>query len=245
MSKAEIAPEAKFWNIIVYTVLFLALSACGSVDFSGPKRDTLIKNPNDVSGVPTGLTGLGQGDGDVTTLRAPEFPWQMWSSERDLAGQPITNVLILEGDHLFNQSRFVDALSRFQEAKSTAVTKSEQDAIIIREAGTRLALGNAEGTLRVLSNYFRRSGRAEESVTAPFSLLFAYSYGSRGDVEQALAWFSRTNRLHAGSGGYGEAAGNGVRALLRVPTTEEIHALGERWKTDSFVSLLIGQELRR
>ncbi|MGA1191581.1 MAG: penicillin-binding protein activator, partial [Bdellovibrionota bacterium] len=107
------------------------------------------------------------------------------------------------------------------------------------------ALNSPEKTLRILSDYFRESGRAEESVTAPFSLLFAFAYGVRGDIDQSLAWFSRTNRIHAGVGGFSEAASSGLRALLRVPTQNELMLIGERWASDSFVSLILGQELRR
>ena len=228
------------------TLLLLVISyGCAQSSFLGlgenkerPKAERYPTSSSDTRQIPKPAESyFGQ--------RPEKLPWQSWVEHRDLAGQPITNMALLEGDELFALGHYRNALIKYHQARTPTAPRSEQDALILREAAARLALNSPEKTLRILSDYFRESGRAEESVTAPFSLLFAFAYGVRGDIDQSLAWFSRTNRIHAGVGGFSEAASSGLRALLRVPSQNDLMLIGERWASDSFVSLLIGQELRR
>jgi len=227
--------------------LFLLLASASCVNNSrvaskAPRqRSSLERFPN----VSSGTRQIPSPTDTYFGGRPERLPWQSWVDHRDLSGRPVTNMALLEGDELFALGHYRNALIKYNQAKNPTASRGEQDALILREAAARLALNSPEKALRILSDYFRESGRAEESVTAPFSLIFAFAYGVRGDIDQSLAWFSRTNRIHAGVGGFSEAASSGLRSLLRIPSRGELIGIGERWTADSFVSLLVGQELRR
>ncbi|MCB0354279.1 MAG: penicillin-binding protein activator [Bdellovibrionales bacterium] len=187
---------------------------------------------------------------DKGEIAAPQttsrYPWDTYALQRDLEGQPLRNLFMLEGDQLYQVGRLQEAVQKFETAQSSTLTAAERDALVIRLGSAYLALDRAEDTLRLLSDHFRTTQRSEDSVGARFSLLFAYSYGRLAKFDQSLAWFSRAFRLEAGRGLLSEVSKDGVLSLLRAVPGPDFDEIALVWGKDAFVASLIGKErLRR
>jgi len=170
---------------------------------------------------------------------AVPLPWETWPLSRTLQGQPLTSPELLEGDEYLRIGDRRRALQVYKRIKAAGLSPAEREALVIRLASMELAIGDSLKSLSLMSKYFISNGKSEDDVDGRFSLVFAYAYGRRLQLDQSLAWFSRANRqLVAG-------AEQGVRLLLRSITDEELANLSGKWKTDSFVYTLIGQERRR
>ncbi|MCB0318205.1 MAG: penicillin-binding protein activator [Bdellovibrionales bacterium] len=176
---------------------------------------------------------------------AKRMPWETWPFGRDMQGLNLTSATMVQADEYLRNEQRTTALDLYKKALKTKLSPQESEALAIRTAGVELSLDKPSDALKTLSNYFKSSGKIVEDVDSRFSLLFAYSYGRNGDVEQSLAWFSRTNRLEAGRGGIAEASSRGLKMLLKSLSDQDFQKLDPAWNTDSFVSNLIGQERRR
>ncbi len=229
------------------SLLFFGVFGCSSSSFQPiwersepPLRDTIEREEPETFGrVPAAPA-----EARPVESSGGRYPWEVWPSGRDLAGRPLQESLILQGDEYRKVGQLKEAEAVYREALRLRLDSAARDALELRLASLELGKGEPEAALKRLSDYFRARGRTEVDVEPAFALLFAYAYGSRGDYNQSLAWFSRANRADAGLGQNSGSAETGVRLLLRTVPTEQLRSLSDTWKSDSFASLLIGQELR-
>src|SRR5690606_21730973 len=136
-------------------------------------------------------------------------------------------------------------LAAYEAASKKQLSPLEREVAVLRTASTYLELNRSNDALLAMSNYFRTTGRTTEQVDPRFALVFGFAYGHQGDVDQALAWFSRVHRSSAGEGGLSSVAEQGARLLLRGVAQEEFMPLEQRWRSDSFVRELLGKERHR
>ncbi len=95
---------------------FLIVSGCTS-NRSGGIRDTFIRDiddPYQSDRLSPGVSKDGSQSHHQTSL---SFPWQVWSSGRDLDGNPLESLPLIEGDELWDRGRYQDALIRYQEGR--------------------------------------------------------------------------------------------------------------------------------
>lgn len=176
----------------------------------------------------------------------PRFPFEIWVPFRDVEGGQITNKLILLGDEHYQQGRRKDALRAYGDALAkTQLSNAEREALVIRVASLQLAQDETERTLRTISDYFRYRGLSEEEVGVPFSLILAYGYGRKSDINQSLAWFSRAFLIADGKGPAAEASRLGVGLLLRTIPDVQFEQMAANWRNDEFVNSIIGRERSR
>jgi len=170
------------------------------------------------------------------------LPWQTWSNGNDLDGNPIQLSAILEGDDYSDNGAYQKALQVYQSIKPVGLNDSQRKALLLRVASTLLELDQPQSALKILSEYFKRSGLSVEQVDLGSALLFAYAYGRLDDVDQSLAWFSRIRRLSGAALNNADEAQRGVKMLLSSLPDEKFNNLNPDWKADEYINGLIGQE---
>jgi branched-chain amino acid transport system substrate-binding protein len=174
------------------------------------------------------------------------LPWETWPLNRDLSGKEISDLTILQGDELLKSGHAAQALEKYRAVAPASLPDHLRGALVMRIASTELALDQPEKALSAMSGYFRELNKIPEDIDVRYSLIFSYSYGRKGDVDQSLAWFSRVNRISGGRGGMGDAASQGVRLLLKSLSNERFEKTASQWNTDSYINGLVGKErLRR
>lgn len=183
-------------------------------------------------------------------LSVREYPWETWTLGSNLEGDPLKNMFVIQGDEHIRRGERQEALEAFRRAQGEILEPVEAHALAIRLASSALVLDDARAALASLSEYYRRQGgsinTSIDTVDARSALIFAYSYGRLGQVDQAFAWFSRTNLLTRASGPLSDSAAQGARLLLRRLPDAEFERAENRWRGDAFVQSMIAQErLRR
>ena len=173
------------------------------------------------------------------------YGWEAWPSERDLDGLSLRNAIIIRGDEFVDEGNRKDALAEYLRVKPEDLTLGERDALTLRVASTQLSLRQAKKSLATISSYFRSSGKSVEDADPYFSLVLGYGYAAIDDVDQSFAWLSRANRTGARQITASNAARLGVSRIAQSLAPDEIEAVADAWRADSFVSGILGQERRR
>ena len=175
------------------------------------------------------------------TLRE-RAPFEFWGYGRALDGTRIVNPDILQSDELSAANDLANARRILTGVNVKALSPSEREALQIRVVAFDLIANNAAGALRNLSAFFTARGQMVEDVGPQFSLLLAYAYGQQGDLDQALAWFSRVSQAQAASA---LDADSGVRLLLESITNDRFEQLALRWSGEPYLSKFFGVERQR
>jgi branched-chain amino acid transport system substrate-binding protein len=174
------------------------------------------------------------------------MPWEVWAPFQDLNGQRLSNKDILLGDELVEAGKRRAALDAYLRAKSESLLPREAESVVLRVASQYLALDQADRSLSAVSGYFKSRGLNEAQVELPFSLILAFAYGRKGDIDQSLAWFSRAQRQSLGKGFGAEIATKGSQLLLRTVQPLTFETMAVKWRADQFINEQIGRErLRR
>jgi branched-chain amino acid transport system substrate-binding protein len=181
-----------------------------------------------------------------SSTRATVMPWEVWAPFQDLNGQRLSNKDILLGDELVEAGKRRAALDAYLRAKSESLLPREAESVVLRVASQYLALDQADRSLSAVSGYFKSRGLNEAQVELPFSLILAFAYGRKGDIDQSLAWFSRAQRQSLGKGFGAEIATKGSQLLLRTVQPLTFETMAVKWRADQFINEQIGRErLRR
>lgn len=176
---------------------------------------------------------------------AERLPFELWSAFRDLSGGPLRNPGLIGGDELLIRGRRKAALEEYSKLDKQILSEREQAAQILRIATIYLASDDAQRTLSLVSTYFKRQSRSEQDVNLEFAVLLAYGYGRLNDYQQSFAWFSKAHILANGRGAANAAADAGLQALLRTLPDKDLQEQSLAWKSDPYVSGLIGREFLR
>jgi tetratricopeptide (TPR) repeat protein len=176
---------------------------------------------------------------------AVRLPWEVWMPFQDLDGARLSNRSLLLGDEHVDKGKRRSALEAYLTALSDPLLPREAETAALRISSQYLALDRATKALSTVSNYFKQRGLSEQQVSLPFALILGFAYGRYGDVDQALAWFSRANRQATGKGFGTEVARTGTSLLLRTLPPEKFEDIALNWRSDSFVNELIGRERMR
>lgn len=216
-----------------FVTLSLVVSAvgCSGMDQGGRGRRPPSKSSRDISAVSP----------------AEPMPWEIWRPFYDTQGVKLTNASLLLGDEMLRKGKRRSALEAYLKAQKTQLSNDEAEAAALRTASQYLALDESARALSTVSAYFKSRGLGEADVPTSFSLLLAYAYGRHGDIEQSLAWFSKTNRqAHQGERVGVQASESGATLLLRTIPEKDFETIALDWSSDPFINELMGRErLRR
>ena len=184
---------------------------------------------------------------DVSTFSPAEpMPWEIWQPFYDARGVKLTNASLLLGDEMLRKGKRRTALESYLKAQKTPLPDNEAEAAALRTASQYLALDESARSLSTISTYFKSRGLSESDVPTPFALLLAYAYGRHGDIEQSLAWFSKTNRqAHQGERMGVQASESGATLLVRTLPEKEFENVALDWSSDPFVNEVMGRERAR
>ncbi len=213
----------------VLVVLTGVLSSCVDTTSKPPKRfpDSSYQEPE-------------------SSELAELMPWEVWAQFQDLNGERLSNKDLLLGDELVQAGKRRSALDAYLRAKAKPLLPREGEAVTLRVASQYLALDQADKALSTVSTYFRNRGLNENQVELPFSLILAFAYGRKGDIDQSLAWFSRAQRQSLGRGFGAEVASKGSQLLLRTVQSSNFETMAVKWRGDQFINEQVGRErLRR
>ena len=228
--------KQRFYLIILASCA-LTLSACSKswipgIDFPSSLSDAEQELPEKIS--------------QPEVVATYKFPWEVWPLRFDMRGGILKNEGILLGDHLLEQGERASALTEYRTVYSNSLSFNELEALVLRIASAELALGQAGNSLQTLTDYFQGIGTQENQVIDPrFSLIFGFAYGSIGNVEQSLAWFSRAERQSGGRGVFHDVADQGVKSLLQALSNDQFYPLAVSWANDSFIHRAVGNESQR
>ncbi len=174
-----------------------------------------------------------------------KFLWELWENNRDLKGNVIINTVIDSADKLSMEGNFKESLEEYQRARIENLSKEEKDALIARIASVQLALNDADKSLSTISEYSRIQGIQINDIDQHIALILGYAYGSTGDFDQSLAWFSRVNRVDTSKTMLSISAKKGASLLLSSVSDKDLEKLATKWSTDFFIYDLIGQERQK
>lgn len=237
-------------TITGFIVLVLILAGCGSRVMNKVYRSSSSggygEQASDYSDAATRrLADYDTPVGETVRL-VKRQPWESWPFNRDLKGRQIRNAVILEGDEYLKRGYARQALERYRLALKDPLSSDSAEALIMRISSTELLLEQPEKALVSMSDFFRKEGKIVDDVDLRFSLLFAYAYGYKGDLEQSIAWFSRVYREADGRGGMADLAVQGLALLLRSLPSSSFEEAAARWSTDLAVNRQVSKErLRR
>ncbi len=174
------------------------------------------------------------------------MPWEVWPLGSDLTGAALKSPLLKQGDNALRAGQRGAALDQYYQAQHGPLAPAENEAMVMRIASTELALDQPNKALLTLSNYFRSSGKVVDDVSAIYSLVFAYSYARKGDMAQALAWFSRATRVAGTSEpGMRDTAEQGIRSALKTLSEAMLDGVSQQWANDTIIRSLAGEERAR
>ncbi len=177
---------------------------------------------------------------------ARPMPWEIWALFKDLDGQDLQNKALILGDELQQHGKRRSALESYLRAASEALPPNEHAVAVLRIASQQLALDEPKKALSAIGAYYKRRGLGEANVDVPFGLVLAFAYGRHGDVEQAMAWFSKVAAQARMDGPAIQVARNGTDLLLRTLTTGDFERVATNWFSDAFINEQVGRErLRR
>ena len=188
----------------------------------------------------------GKGGRQGPALEAPTEqarpPFALWNYGQDLEGQSISDSTFRRADEYFKRSDIAGALSIYRTIEERLLTKELYAALVIRKATAYLSLQQPDSALDLLSAYFEGQNVTAEEVTGHFALMLAYAYGASSEVDQALAWFSKTSVTESNSPIFSDAAEKGVRFLLNAIPTSSFLPVAAKWKSDPNIGVFVAQE---
>lgn len=217
-------------SVVTLSLLVSALG-CSGMEQGGRGRRPASKSSRDLSAVSP----------------AEPMPWEIWRPFYDTKGIKLSNASLLLGDEMLRKGKRRSALEAYLKAQKTQLSSDEAEAAALRIASQYLALDESARALSTVSAYFKSRGLGESDVPTSFSLLLAYAYGRHGDIEQSLAWFSKTNRqANQGERVGVQASETGATLLLRTIPEKDFETIAIDWSSDPFINELVGRErLRR
>ena len=231
--------------VLLITVIVFSVIGCsskgGGSDYRG--RDKDAKGGD--------RYGSSEGRGGATPTDLPNLdgrkrlPWEVWPYELDLRGQALRSPQLLQGDAALRQGELARALELYQSADLALLTAGEREARVVRVAGTLLGLGQTEKALEVVTVYAQSTVAGPDKLGPELGLVLAYGYGRVGNIEQAVAWFSKVYRESAGRGPRGDSANQGIGLLFRSLPDTELLVVKERFQNDDFVRGALGVEHNR
>jgi branched-chain amino acid transport system substrate-binding protein len=169
-------------------------------------------------------------------------PFVLWNFGQDLEGQSITDASLRRGDEFYKRGDVSGALSIYRTLDERYLTSQLYGALVVRKASAYLTVDQPQAALDVLSTYFDQANLSAEKVTGIFSLLLAYAYGASGEVDQSLAWFSKTYVTESSSALYSDSAQKGVQYLLNTIPTSDFLTVAAKWKSDPNIGQFVEQE---
>lgn len=170
------------------------------------------------------------------------FPWEAWPLRVDLNGNKLNNLVMLSADDKLSEGDRKTALDLYWRVDRSLISEEELKALMLRISSSELALDRPTRALAQISNYFRERNLDIEAVDLRFSLILAYAYARKGDIEQSLAWFSRANRVAPQGSSARYAVQTGLGLVAQSQTDQQLESLSLLWESDALVSQALSQE---
>ncbi len=175
-------------------------------------------------------------------FRKPRLvPWQVWTSDS------FGNEGLEQGERALKDRDYNLAIFLYKEVESspysTLLAKKEA---FLRRIGTELRIGKSKPVLEEVSKYVEGVGGGISQLDPRISLVVSFAYYNEGDMEQALAWLSLSNRVSRGRGLVGLRAKKTASIIVSSIPNRDFNKFLLTWETDSFInSLLKIEKLRR
>lgn len=172
--------------------------------------------------------------------KAPVAPWEVWQMSR------YPNESLKLGYRFSEEGNLQKASESFMSALSSARSAEEAEIALLGACSSLLKQGKSDDALSKISKYAALNNKKPGDLDARFSLITAYAYIDKSDMNQALAWFAQTYRASRGTGTVAEEARRGAMQYVRTFEGSELNAVYKKWQQDTFVASLVqGEESRR
>lgn len=162
-----------------------------------------------------------------------------WREGSSADGKLIRNQMIADGDAACAAGNAAAAAKLYQSAMSTPLSQSDARELALRRAALALGRGAATDALVVLNGYLRKSKNSE--IFGDFGFLLGAAYAGTGDIDQAIAWWSRVYVLEHGTGSLATRSKDATFELLRRVDDESLARAQETWRDDDMVRTVLAQ----
>lgn len=174
---------------------------------------------------------------------AKKYPWIRWQQGRDTAGNSFVDKALLSGDAYIEESEFQKALDSYSKVKRVGLSFFPEEALVQRIAGTALVLGQYKRSLSVLSDFYKREGEGISRIPPESGFILALSFHKKGDIAQAMAWFSDSLRKSEKDFYLNGVIKDSIREVLSQESEVSLKGLSDAWRDDSDISPIILQVL--
>ena len=177
--------------------------------------------------------------------RPIEQSWIVWE-------EGPSSFLSKEGDRLYLQGRFSDALKVYRELFSKSSSPDQYRTALFRVVGARYALGQVRQALQQLGKYYRSRGISASEVGRPGALLFGYGYLLSDNHNQAISWFLKVIRSGELEGRHPHSvsrviglAEEGLARVVFSSTEQQMGDIQRKWSRNPIVKDLIARRRDR
>jgi len=225
---------------LAYIIVFLlSLSAC----VSHTQRAGEVSVGGNFRTSPKPETELQASD-----FESPAAPW-------DYNGVLINNSrsLLFRASELESKGKLREAAFAYEQAQRDAVNRDVapgsiddiEEQAFARRLGIMLKQGKGFDVLTEISSYANRSQTSYESLSPRLSLLAAFAYAGRDDLNQALAWFKLAANADPTRGPVFDVARESSEKLVRAVPEAQFTSRMQRWTGDAFVGPIFFEEDNR
>jgi len=167
-----------------------------------------------------------------------------WREGSAFDGRLITNQLIADGDAACSAGQAVGASQLYDRALRAPLGYSDARELAVRRASLALSRGSAADALQILELFSKRASlpeNASQSVKPDFAFLLGSAFAGTGDIEQALAWWSKVYLAQHGSGPLALRSKDATFQLLRRVDDESLERTQQAWLDDDMVRTALAQ----
>ncbi len=162
-----------------------------------------------------------------------------WRQGSSVDGKLIRNQMIADGDAACAAGNAPAAAQAYQRAANSPLSQFEARELAVRRAALALGRGAAADALVTLNGYLKQFRNAE--IHGDFGFLLATAYAGTGDVDQAIAWWSRVYVLENGTGSLATRSKDATFELLRRVDDASLARAQEVWRDDDMVRTALAQ----
>ncbi len=180
---------------------------------------------------------------DVTIGIKPAQPpctqFLTWRDGTAFDGRLIRQQLIADGDAACRAGQLTAAIDLYRRAGATPLDVATARELAVRRAAVALARGASSDALAVLNGFTRRFPAQEPFPD--FGFLLGAAFAGSGDIDQAIAWWSKVYVADGGNGSLAKRSKDATYELIRRVDDATLERVQASWRDDDMVRTALAQ----
>lgn len=216
----------------LFALLTFPLVLCFSLAFS-------LGCASDQAKVPVRLPSRSDFSMGIKPPLPPCTSFMTWRAGSSFDGRLIAQQLIADGDAACSAGQTASASQYYLRAASVPLSMSDARELAVRRAALALSHGSPSDALALLNAHLRRFPNGE--TLSDFGYLLGAAYAGTGDVDQAIAWWSKVYIAEHGTGALANKSKEGAFQLLRRVDDGSLERAQATWRDDDMVRTVLAQ----